>query len=164
MGIDPYSTILKRGPMKLQEIIIVRHADFSNAREEVAISQGEALADRLEPIIGPLSTIILTSTVKRAWLTAKPICRKFGIRHYTESDILRWLEDADRVKAPRALELIDEYAEKADALVVITHADYLKWLPEALAEKYLGIVFTGGDRGYAQGWVIDIKGKTIEPI
>lgn len=148
----------------LKKIVIARHADYIHSGEKVGNGQGKDLADRLGSFIGPESIVVLTSNVDRAWLTAKPICRKFGLQHYIESDILHWIEPADAVKAPQALELIEQHAEGAEIIIVITHLDYLNWLPAALAEKHLGIVFTGGDRGYARGWVIDIETKTIEPI
>lgn len=149
--------------MKLKKLIIVRHADF-NAGEEVGASQSKALATRLEPIIGVLSLVILTSTLERAWCTAKFICRKFGLRRYVQSDVLWWTTEEHEPKAPHSLELIEKYKDSAEVMIVVTHADYIDWLPTAFAEKFLDASLVGEDRGYARGWVIDCELITIEPV
>ncbi|KKT43461.1 MAG: hypothetical protein UW32_C0001G0053 [Candidatus Wolfebacteria bacterium GW2011_GWE2_44_13] len=149
--------------MSLKKLVVIRNANFMT-EGSVGEKQAETLVERLAPIIGSVSPIVLTSPRESARKTAKSICKKFRVRWFSASDALWCTREELTSKAPQSLTLIEEHWDDSEIIIIITHANYMDWLPKAFAEKFLAVDLDGGDIGYTRGWVIDCVNKTIVQV
>ena len=157
--------------MRLKYFIPVRHGDYGyeiarSGLTELGIAQSNALAKELATIVDEMDVVILTSYVTRAKQTATYIGTQLGI-FPTECRPLyeeppRGLRGGDY---PETMQIIEQYLETTDVLILVTHLEPAEELPNIFLKKYLGSKEQiGGCVDKGCGNIVDCKKITVSSI
>lgn len=145
----------------MQHLILARHGhDNADRISSLGQQQMEALAERLETTLEGKSVLILSSTTSRAQESSIILSQRFNAP--IEAFDVLWSESSHPENMDGALQLIDEHADKADVLLVVTHYEYVKDFPAHYGRNRLGVTFPSKLIDKGRAWVIDIEKKQIQ--
>lgn len=148
--------------MEELELIVVRHGNYNRGGKEELNEEGRSsikqLTNRLKSLIQGKKTIILSSTIPRAFESATIIGEGLGV-DIEGYDIL-WSDDNHIENLPAIFNLIESHAE-SDVIIVVTHCEYTEYLPLYFGEKYLNRKSQNRLRSfvldYGEAWLINGK-------
>lgn len=149
--------------MKMNTLILVRHGEYNHETERldnVGEVQINGLAINIEKIIKTKKTVALVSSnaamaVDSAEIIAKKLCLSFK----TE-DI--FFSNSEWYNLPQAFKKIQEIGENNEVVIVVTHHEYCKYLPQHIVfnkfKRYLYYTVTECGRAV----ILNLSRKSIE--
>ncbi len=148
----------------MKSLIVVRHGHYKadDHLSKRGTEQIRALHARLKERIGNASVCILSSTKDRASESAQILADLFGVS-FTEHEVL-WSEASHPMDSDAAIALIQEHADQADFLILVTHFEYTRWFPEDYGEDVLGANFRGQEIEKGDACHIDCEAKTCTRV
>ena len=159
----------------MKKLIIVRHGayDFSSERiNNYGKAQMCFLAENIDfeadmPHLETSAVQIITSSAPRAVDSAETIAGELGI---SLADIWKdpalWSDTEHPQDDETALDLIDQYASNpdTDVLIVVTHLEYARDLPEIFCSNVLNMHVQRTELEIGQSIIIDCEKKTTTII
>lgn len=149
----------------MKHLIIVRHGEYGRTDHltEPGSRQIKVLAYKLQDLVNGASVHILTSPADRARESAEIIGSV--LESGLEEHAILWSGgDAPQHHGGNcalALELIRSHQDKADALVLVTHYEYVEALPGYFAKQELGTNLHSRLIGKGEAWIVDCEQKTL---
>lgn len=121
------------------------------------------LAERIKKVINSNKIIIISSTARQALDSTDILHLNLQDSIVIENSILypTHRHGGDFLKA---LWLIEDYEEKTDVLVLVTHLEFIDSFPNFFGEQKLGVDFGSGEIATGRAWVINCEEKTLQLI
>lgn len=150
------------------KLLLVRHGDYYNHNQRLnvnGVEQITSIASKLAQIVRDQRIQIISSTAKRASESADIIAKTLNC-NYEQNEIF-WSEDKHPEDFVSALNIIKSYSDTTDAIIIVTHFEYMAWFPRYFAREYLGkhIESYAIDKGSM--WVLDwtnIENITLDEV
>lgn len=156
-----FNSFNRLGQIKMRTLVIVRHGNYGkdlhlddSGRADIA-----RLAVQLNQYINGGSIRILTSPVDRAQESAHILGMSFGVDPQPHE--LLWSDNNHDEDLPAALELVRTQGHGVDALLLVTHYEYVGLFPEYFGKQELGVSFPIKFIEKGEAWVIDYDQKTV---
>jgi phosphohistidine phosphatase SixA len=150
--------------------IFVRHGNYDShgGLSERGRAQIEGACSRLSPhvlALGP-SVALLTSSAPRARESAEIVARHLRafLDVTPESHEELWSDSEHRCNLTTASELVRQRGETADLVIVVTHLEYVEYLPRFLGPDDIRHRWYPPRPNYGEGYVIDCRKQTWQPL
>jgi len=121
------------------------------------------LGNQLKSTLNGERVVLLTSSALRARESAEMLGNTIGC-NFEAHDVL-WSDSAHRKDLPGVMELIRSKRNDGDVLILVTHLEYIEYLPKYFSMEEFGEpVFPHMEILYGEAWDIDCDKKTIAHI
>ena len=149
-------------PLCMSRIAIVRHGEFGvdNRLNKRGRAQMKKIARQIrESLDKGEKALILTSPADRAFDSAKVISGILKVP--IEDHEVLWSEDHRPTDLSTAYQVIHSVKNKADLLVVVTHLEYLKSLPNYLGLMDLDMPYEEESIEIGKGVLLDYRSGNL---
>lgn len=145
---------------KVIQLVIARHGSYTDFHlNDDGKKQMQELGEALKQIfVGKV--IILASTTPRAFESAQVVAQILNAQ-IIQDDLL---SDDTGWNWAGILELVMNYSNEYNHIVLITHMSHAEIFPKYFCEKVLGMLIEQEEPGVGKGWIIDCVDRTREKI
>lgn len=144
----------------MKYLIVARHGQYGNddRLDNVGRNQVSDLAKEIKNLQGMSRVIILSSTAARAFESAEILAKQLDAPLETHEILNTDISDYDPIGV---LGLVRSKRNGTDTIVLVTHLEYVEYLPKYFAREELQVELPSHIIGYGKAWVIDCERKTL---
>lgn len=145
----------------MKQLIIVRHGDYKGDGHlsDQGKKQISQLTFRLKSLLNGDAVTIMSSTAPRAIDSAEIISNILG-KNFEKHEIL-WSGGSRTQNHEAVLNLLGDYEEEADTIILVTHYEYVKEFPKHFAARRLDTVWAEKTLDKGEACVINCKEKNL---
>ncbi len=153
--------------LAVKKLILVRHGHYDYGDGNLTnkgFVQITGLAKKLFDVLNGSSILMLSSTAPRAVQSAEIISKELGVP-FESHDVL-WSGSSGKVAGTmrdfkQVLEMIIGHEHQADAVILVTHYEYVEDFPRFFGTKVFGHSLKSYVIPVGTSWLIDCEEKTM---
>jgi len=147
----------------MKRLIIVRHGTYGPDKQLNEKGRREIffLGGKLQTLLQGMRVVILSSDAPRAKESADILGEHLGVGVTVDPILYSNNEEGRWTDVPRAFGLISQHGRDADAVIVVTHAEYSDALPDEFMWEQYGMMLGSKILQKGEACLIDCETKKL---